>query len=89
MVYSHSLYFELRSDKKMNTERYEVTIFLHNGNISRFVYEDTRERVEDHVAEIWYTGFLEVNPNNPKRKIHILPEAIKHIQTKKIEEGKE
>jgi hypothetical protein len=70
----------------MNTERYEVTIFLHNGNVSRFVYEDTRERVEDRVSETWYTGFLEVNPQNPKRKIHILPEEIRHIRITKIEE---
>lgn len=70
----------------MIKERFEVTIFLHNGNTSKFIYDDTRENVEDIVSKIWYAGFLETNPQNPKRKIHIQPEEIRHIEIAEIKE---
>jgi len=70
----------------MIKEHFEVTIFLHNGNISKFTYDDTFENVEDIVSKMWYAGFLESNPQNPKRKVHIQPEEIRRIEIKQIEE---
>jgi hypothetical protein len=69
----------------MKSERFEVIITLHTGSESKFIYDDTKERVEDIVSKMWYEGFLETNPLNPKRRIHILPEKIKSIQIKLIE----
>jgi DNA repair exonuclease SbcCD ATPase subunit len=69
----------------MEKDQFEVTIFLHNGNTSRFIYDDSKENVDDIVSKMWYEGFLETNPKNPKRKIHILPEEIRHIQIKQLE----
>jgi hypothetical protein len=66
--------------------RFEVIIFLHNGKTSKFIYDDTRENVEDAVSKMYYAGFLEANPHNPKRKIHVQPEEIRHIQISPIEE---
>lgn len=68
------------------SERFNVNIFLHNGNTHKFIYEETREGVEDIVSKIWYTGFLDINPKNPKRKIHILPEEIKRIQIDEVKD---
>jgi hypothetical protein len=68
----------------MEKEQFEVTIFLHNGNTSKFIYSDSREKVDDIVSKMWYEGFLEVNPANPKRKIHILPEEIRRIQIEQV-----
>lgn len=70
----------------MKTERFEVNIILHNEDIKKFIYDDTRENVEDIVSKMWYSGFLDTNPLNPKRKIHIQPEEIRHIQITQIEE---
>ena len=70
----------------MKTERFEVNIILHNGDTKKFTYDDTRENVEDIVSKMWYAGFLDTNPQNPKRKIHIQPEEIKRIQITQIEE---
>lgn len=67
-------------------QRFEVIIFLHNGTTAKFVYDDTRENVEDIVSKIWYAGFLDTNPENPKRKIHIQPEEIRRIEITQIEE---
>ena len=69
----------------MSTERFEITITLHNGNSRNFIYNDTKEVVEDVVSKMWYEGFLDTNPHNPKRKIHIKPEEIRHIQITAIE----
>jgi hypothetical protein len=66
--------------------RFEVTIFLYKGNTSKFIYDDTRENVEDIVSKMYYAGFLETNPNNPKRKIHVQPEEIRNIQITQIEQ---
>ena len=70
---------------KMSEERFEVIITLHNGNLRKFIYNDSKENVEDTVSKMWYAGFLDVNPNNPKRKIHIQPEEIRHIQIGSVE----
>lgn len=69
----------------MNEESYEVTILLHTGGIKKITYYDTHEQVEDAVSKIWYEGFLDVNPDNPKRKIHILPDAIRRIEIAPLE----
>jgi hypothetical protein len=67
--------------------RFEVTIFLHNGKTSKLIHDDTtRESVEDFVSKTYYAGFLETNPDNPKRKIHIQPDEIRHIQITQIEQ---
>ena len=71
----------------MIKERFEVIITLHNGDSRKFIYDETtRENVEDIVSKMWYAGFLDTNPNNPKRKIHIQPEEIRHIQITPAEE---
>lgn len=64
----------------MEDQDFEVTITLHNGNITKFRYHDTHEKVEDTVSKMWYSGFLDTNPDNPKRKIHILPDEIRRIE---------
>lgn len=64
----------------MEEQDFEVTITLHNEKITRFTYHDTYEKVEDTVSKMWYSGFLDINPDNPKRKIHILPEEIRRIE---------
>ena len=69
----------------MSAERFEVNIFLKNGNTSKFTYDETREKVEDIVSKMWYAGFLDTNPENPKRKIHIQPDEIRRIEITPVE----
>ena len=70
----------------MEKAHFELNIFLHSGVSARLAYYDTKENVDDIVSKIWYEGFLDVNPDNPKRKIHIKPEAIRHIEIRQTGE---